>query len=348
MTAKIPVYIKYFFILASIVLTLYIIIIGQFIFKPLIAALVIAILLKPIASWLEKLTHSRIASVTITVFFLLILVGLLLLFIFSQAQNIIDDSKTLAQGFSVLLDNSQSWLKKVFGISLDDPISLLKKHAFEFVKNISGFLPGILITTADFFAELILFIIAVCFFLFYRHFLVRFLFKVTDASLHPKMEKILSAIQLILKKYIFGIFLVILTTSTLNTIGLLILGIKHAVFFGTAAGILTIIPYIGIIAGSLLPILFTLTTTASLWYPLGIILIFGLVQFLEGNFITPKLIGHQISLNPLASLIALLVAGKFFGILGIILALPCMAIIKVIADHVKPLKAYGYLIGNEE
>ena len=348
LTLQIPGYIKYFFILAAMVLTLYVAVVGQFLFKPLLAAMIVAILLKPLASRLEKWTHSRLLSVTIVVVLLLVLVGLLFLFIFSQVQNITEDTETLVQGFGVVLDKVQEWLQKIFGFSPDKQISMLKGYALDFVKKISSFLPGVLMATADFFAELLLFIIALCFFLYYRRFLVNFLFKLSKASTHAHLKLVLDSIQAVLKKYILGVSLVILITGTLNTAGLLILGINHAIFFGTVAGLLTIIPYIGIVVGSLLPVLFCIASNLPLWYPLAIILIFCFVQFLEGNFITPKIVGKQLSLNPLASLLALFIAGKFFGIMGIILSLPCLATIKVILDHVRSWKLYGYLLGNEE
>lgn len=345
---KIPNYIKYFFILASIALTLSITIFGQFLVKPLLAALIIAILLKPLAARLEKWVKSRAIALAIIVIGLSIIVGLLILFILAQVQNITNDTEKMAAGFGTILDDIQRWLQSIFGFSPEKQISLLKNNSLDFAKKITALLPKFLLATADFFAEFILFIIALCFFIYHRRFLVNFLFKLSGNSQHRQITTILNAIQKVTKKYIFGLFLVTITTGVLNIIGLLILGIDHAIFFGTVAGILTIIPYVGIIAGSLLPVLYAIGTTDSLWYPLGVIFIFSFVQFLEGNFITPRIVGNQVSLNSLASLLALFFAGNFFGILGVILALPCLAIIKVILDHTQSLKPCGYLIGNPE
>lgn len=126
----------------------------------------------------------------------------------------------------------------------------------------------------------------------------------------------------------------------------MLLDIQHAVFFGVLAAVLTIIPYIGIFIGSLLPILFALVTKDSLWYPLGVALVFWFVQFLEGNFITPNIIGGRVSINPFAAILALFFGGMIWGPLGMILSIPVLAIIKVIFDVVKPLQPYGFLLGN--
>ena len=126
----------------------------------------------------------------------------------------------------------------------------------------------------------------------------------------------------------------------------MLLGIQHAVFFGSLAAVLTIIPYIGILFGSLLPILFALVTKDSLWYPVGVALLFWGVQFLEGNFITPNIIGGKVSINPFAAIIALFLGGMIWGALGMILSLPVLAIVKVVCDIVPSLQPIGFLLDN--
>jgi predicted PurR-regulated permease PerM len=127
-------------------------------------------------------------------------------------------------------------------------------------------------------------------------------------------------------------------------VGLLILGIDHAIFFGILSGILTIIPYIGIFIGATLPALFALLTKDSVWYPIGVVAIFSFVQFLEGNFITPRITGSKVSINALAAIIALLIGGKILGIAGIILAIPIMGIIRVLLTHSVHLKSFVILL----
>src|SRR3546814_5216445 len=102
--------------------------------------------------------------------------------------------------------------------------------------------------------------------------------------------------------------------AVLNTGGLYLLGIQYAWFFGTLASLLLLIPYIGIAIGSLLPALFALATKDSAWYALGVIGWFQVVQFLEGNFITPNIVGGKVSINPLMAIISLLLGGLLFGL----------------------------------
>ena len=139
---------------------------------------------------------------------------------------------------------------------------------------------------------------------------------------------------------------VTMIVGTLNTISLFLLGIEGAIFFGFLAAILLVIPYIGILIGSLLPIVVALATKDSPMYAVGVAASFFAVQMLEGNFITPNIVGSKISINPLAAILGLLMGASLWGIAGMALCLPMIAIIKVIFDSVPDLQPYGFLVGE--
>jgi hypothetical protein len=142
------------------------------------------------------------------------------------------------------------------------------------------------------------------------------------------------------------LFLVIIIVGILNSIGLLILGVPHAIFFGFLAGFLILIPYIGILIGSLFPALLSIVTMDSPWYAVGVIGVMSFVQFLEGNFITPNIVGSKVSVNPMAAIVALFLGGQLWGLSGLILALPVTAILKVILDTIPSLEPFGFLLGE--
>jgi predicted PurR-regulated permease PerM len=134
--------------------------------------------------------------------------------------------------------------------------------------------------------------------------------------------------------------------AVLNTVGLLLLGIEYAFFFGALAAFLNIIPYLGIIIGSILPIMMALLTKDSIWYAVGVAGAFTAVQFLEGNFITPNIVGSKVSVNPLAAIVALIFGGMLWGPSGMILSIPFTAIVKVILDNIESLEPFGFLLGE--
>jgi predicted PurR-regulated permease PerM len=344
--SNVPGYIKYFVILSSLVLTGYVLVLARPLFIPLLAALIVALLLKPFSTAIEKLKLPRAISTILSVLLLLIFVAALSTFFSVQIAGITSDTDTLMSGFNTLFDKAQAWTTDNFGIAPNDQIVYLKSSFSTVLENSSAFFKNTLFATAGFLSTFVLFILALFFFLYYRAFLVSFLYLLTQKNHHHRVTMILSKIERVVRKYILGLLLVITIMATLNITGLLILGVKHAVFFGAFAAILTIIPYVGIIVGSLLPIVFTLTTMDSLWYPLGVLALFIGVQFFEGNFITPNIIGNQVSINPFAAILGLLIGGMMFGIAGVIFALPLLAISKVVCDEINALKPLGYLMGS--
>ena len=186
------------------------------------------------------------------------------------------------------------------------------------------------------------------FFLLYRDFFRSFFYKVFGHTRRTKVDAVFQRIYTVVKDYLAGLVLVICIVGTLNTVGLLILGVDYAVFFGFFGAVLILIPYFGIAIGSILPALFSLVTQDNPLVALGVIGVFLFVQVLEGNFITPYIVGSKVSINPLAAIIVLILWGQLWGVTGLILALPMTAIIKVIFDSVEPLKPYGFLLGEAE
>jgi predicted PurR-regulated permease PerM len=159
--------------------------------------------------------------------------------------------------------------------------------------------------------------------------------------------ELLKKVQKLSQNYFLGLMSVIGLIGIMNTIGLWAVGLDHAVFFGFFAAMLTVIPYIGIFLGALLPVTFALLTQDSIWITGGVVLVFSVVQILESNFITPKIIGSKVSINPFVAIVALLLGSEIWGAAGMILSIPSTAILKVIFDSMESTKAIGYFLGNE-
>lgn len=341
-----PFYFKYFIILASLVLTCYIFIIGQPILSPLVAAFIVALLLRPVSKLIEKAKINRGISSLLSILMVLVVLSALSYYFSSQVGSITSDLNSIGARFNELIDRGHNWMEGIFGVKPQEQSRYLKDSLNSFLRNSSTAFTSTLSATADFFTGFFLFLICLFFFLYYRRFLVAFLFKWFKPETYPILSVTLSKVEMVVRSYIVGLFTVIIIVAILNSVGLMLLGIQHAIFFGALAAVLTIIPYIGILVGSLLPILFALVTKDSLWYPLGVAVLFWGVQFLEGNFITPNIVGGKVSVNPFAAIVALFFGGMIWGALGMILSIPVLAIIKVICDTVPSLQPIGFLLDN--
>ncbi|MBL7952897.1 MAG: AI-2E family transporter [Flavobacteriales bacterium] len=149
------------------------------------------------------------------------------------------------------------------------------------------------------------------------------------------------------RKYMRGVLLVILILGALNSVGFLLLGLKYAVLLGFAIGLLNVIPYVGVLIGSLIPIVIALVTKDSAMYAVGALGVCLVTQFLENNFITPKIVGSSVSVNPLASIAALIGFGLLWGVVGMVLAIPITGMLKIVCDSIPSLKPYGYILGED-
>ncbi len=343
---SIPGYVKYFFILSSLVLTTYILILGRSLISPIVAALIVALLLHPLSSLLERVHIKRGISSLLSILVVLLALTGLSYFFSAQVGSISSDLTSIGGRFNELIDRGHAWMENTFGVEQQEQTRYLKDSLNSFLENSTSTVTRTLSATAGFFSGFFLFLISLFFLLYYRKFFVVFLFKWFSRDKYATVSHTVFKIEMVVRSYIVGLFTVILIVAVLNSVGLMLLGIEHAIFFGALAAVLTIIPYIGILVGSLLPILFALVTKDSLWYPVGVAALFWGVQFLEGNFITPNIVGGKVSINPFAAIIALFFGGMIWGALGMILAIPILAIIKVICDAIEPLRPIGFVLDN--
>ena len=342
---KFPRYVKYFFILSNLVLTGFLIVVASPIISPLVAAMIVAILLKPFIEKLEAWGIPKILCALFVVVLFLLLFLSLVTFFTAQLANITTDTSITSVSFEKLVNAFQNGILKWFNISLLDQIKLFNSSVKNFITQIISYFPSVVSGTAGYISMLFLFVFSLFFFLYYRRFFLSFAYKLFKEKNKENLQPTLTKIESAIKNYIVGLFIVILSIAILNSIGLLLMGIPHALFFAILAAMLTIIPYVGIVIGSLFPAILALITKNSLWYPVGVILQFSVIQFLEGNFITPVILGSKANINPYFAILGLFVGGMLLGVIGVILAIPILGIIKIIFDQIDSLEPFAYVLG---
>lgn len=328
-----------FKLMVIIGLSIYGIILTRDIVIPLAFAIFLAMVSLPIVNKLERKTNTTVA-VIIVVFGGMIVLGLLGWLLVNQIINLVNDLPNLQDRANKFMND----IKGIMWTELNIGQSERNQMVQDFLKSVSTYLGAFLVTTSNTLATFIQIPIYMFLLLIYRDKINLFF-----TSLLPNDNEEMAwkkDIENVTQGYIAGLMLVTLIVAVLNTTGLLILGIKHAIFFGILSGILTIIPYVGIFIGALLPTLMALITKDSVWYAVGVVAVFAVVQFLEGNFITPRITGSKVSINALAAIIALLLGGKILGIAGMILAVPAIGILKIALAFSRRLKPFVILLGD--
>ncbi|MGK7390852.1 MAG: AI-2E family transporter, partial [Candidatus Cyclobacteriaceae bacterium M2_1C_046] len=238
------------------------------------------------------------------------------------------------------------FFQDIFGIAPEQQIDFLQQGLGNVIDKSGEYLSTALGATTSMFTTLTILPFFVFFMMYYKDMYQTFIHKAWQDEDTRAIDSVINGIQTVTQNYIVGMISVIGILGVLNFIGLWIVGLEHALFFAAFAAILAVIPYIGIIIGSLPAILFALLFTESLFTPLAVVGVFAMVQFLEGNFITPNIVGSQVSINPFMALLALIIGGEVWGISGMILFVPFLGILRCILVEVEGLRPYGYLLGN--
>ncbi|MEX1002703.1 MAG: AI-2E family transporter [Crocinitomicaceae bacterium] len=315
---------------------------GSIIVMPIIFSAFLAMFCYPLVERMEDIGIPSWLSITFTVLGVsLLLLIIIILFsvegvqIAKELPNANMDSK-IKEAFDNPVQVMEDNTKGDTSLYLDEVRKLFGTLQEKFV----ALIPKILVRLKNVFVFLATCPIYVFFMLLSREQIKKSYFSFFNGKNKIIAKRALVQVQRVLSEYLKGMGIVIVVVTTLTSLGLYLLGIEHALFFGLLAGFLTIIPYLGVVISAILPTALALVTKDSLWYPLGVVGIFGLVQFLEGNIITPKIMSSQVGLNPLAVIVALILFGAIGGLLGVMITVPTLAVLKTVSYYVpgwKPL-----------
>ena len=313
---------------------------------PLLYAILLSLLLMPLVAKLEAWKWPRILAIATAI--ILVVAGLaLVIYLFgSQIVGLRNEIPLLQTKLVAYFDQVQQQLSQRFGfepISHDEIIASSLNTAR---KDASKYLGSTLSTTIGILSTLTLVPIYIFCFLYYRDHLRQFMFRFVEPDKRTTVLHTVDNIQSVVQGYMTGLFTVIVLVSIMNAVGLLLLGVKYAVFFAVFASVLAVVPYIGITVGSIIPALITFVETGSPGHGLAVVGVFMAVQAISDNILSPLITASKVSLNPLTAIIALILGGELWGTPGMILSVPISAVIKVVLDANKGTEAWGFLLGD--
>lgn len=337
--------ISYLQYLQMIIFTGLIFYFGKILFIPLFYGLFIAIVLYPVCKYFERKGLPKSIAVTLCLLIVTVLIATLVLLLFLEIRAFTQDLPQLQPQISAGILQLQQWLLDNLGISIATQAEWIESTLTN-MKNSGDFLHGTVQATLNTLFMAFMIPIYTALFLYSRETFVRFLKALVGEKNKFELQSVLHKTVHTYHNYIKGMILVYLIVGILNSIGLFALGVKHALLFGMLTAIMTIIPYIGIIASALLPISLTWITTGSIWIPLAIVAVFVFVQYLEANIIFPNVVGAQLNVNAWATLVSIIAGGIIWGVSGMILFIPFVAILKIIADDLEDWKPLRILLSR--
>ncbi|MCR9062404.1 MAG: AI-2E family transporter [Cytophagales bacterium] len=313
---------------------------------PIVIAILFAVAVEPLVRFLTKRNFNRGLASMLGVLSILVVFLSLSYIIFVQIGKLSSRQELITEKMSYY---NNKIIKRVSTNELGEKLVKVYQKEItteEYLSSIFNNASGSINASFDFLINLVLIPIYMFFFLMYPKFFLKSILKTLEAFDRTEFSEMIDSSQKALQSYFAGMAKVIGILAILNSAGLLVLGIEDAIFYGILASVLSVIPYIGIFIGSLLPAFIALITKDSAWYSVGVLAWMSLVQILEGNFITPKVIGKQININPFMVLLFLLIAGKIWGVPGLIVAIPMAAVFKEICGYVPGLKPLCMLMGT--
>jgi len=333
--------------LLLIALLIAFLILAQNILIPFTLAVFFTFLLLPVSRKLEHWHFPKTIAILISIVFALAMFVALLYFFFSQVVSFVNDWPVLQKALTAKLEAVQQFIEETFNVSNMEQKIWITSKIKENASTGGVLIMGIFSATTSFLASFALIPIYIFFLSLYQDKFKEFVRLIAKEDNNEHAMVVVKKVSQVSQKYLMGIFLDVVILSVLNSTGFLILGLPHAILFGVLASMLNIIPYIGVLIGSTLPILMAFLTKDTLSYPLAVAGICFFVQFLDNNFITPYVVGSSVSINPLTATLVLVGSALIWGIPGMVLCMPLTGMAKVVCDHVDTLKPYGYLLGEE-
>ena len=313
---------------------------------PLLYAVLLSLLLMPLVTRLEKWHWPRMLAIGAAILLVVLSLALVIYLFGSQIISLRNEIPLIQTKLVAYFDVTQQRLSQKFGFEPLSHNDIITSSLDTARQDASKYLGSTLSTTVGILSTMTLVPIYIFCFLYYRDHLRQFMFRFVEADKRTTVLTTVDNIQNVVQGYMTGLFTVIVVVSVLNAIGLLVLGVKYAIFFAVFASVLAVVPYIGITVGSILPALITFVETGSPGRGLAVIAVFMTVQFISDNILAPLITASKVSLNPLTAIIALILGGELWGTPGMILSVPLSAVIKVVLDANKDTEAWGFLLGD--
>ncbi|PWS28716.1 AI-2E family transporter [Pedobacter yonginense] len=341
MIKKYPFYIKAPVILLGLVISVFMLSVLRDILVPLAFAALIAILLNPLSNRLER-KLPKIVSIILSMLIAILVVMGLMYFLSSQIAHFFDNVEAMKQKFSELLQIIQQWLEKTFGISSKKQVQMLNDAANGSKAMIGQTLNGVLgILSVIFLIPVYTFLI-----MLYKTLILNFLYEVFSEENQKKVGEILSETKAAIQSYIVGLLIETSIVAVLNSAALLILGVQNAILIGVIGAILNLLPYIGGIIAIALPVLMATLTEDGFTTQLLIIGAYALIQFVDNNILVPRIVSSKVQINALISIVIVLLGAALWGVPGMFLSIPFIAVLKIIFDRIDGLKPWGKLLGD--
>jgi predicted PurR-regulated permease PerM len=345
---SLPFYHKLASVLVSLVIIGYLVIQGKEILSPLIFSAIFSILLLPLASFLEgKLGFRRSLAAFVSVFLLLAIISGIIYLVALQMSDLANDWPQFKVQLNNSLLNLKHWIAVKFHINGSKQLNFIRSATSTALASGTAVLGETIVSLSSILFFFVFTFIYTLFFLTYRSLIMDFLVSVFLEKNARVVHDIIEKVQQILRKYIIGLFIEMCIVSIVICVTFWALGIKYAILLGLITGLFNIIPYIGIFTATIISVLITFATAAAGGKILIVIITLIIMHLTDSNIILPLIVGSKVKINPLITVLGIVLGEIFWGVSGMFLSIPVIAVLKIIFDRVDSLKSWGILLGEQ-
>lgn len=339
---------KIFFAIGSIFGFVAFLVLAKGVLIPLAFALLNAFILFPVCRKIETWGTNRIIAAFLSMFSVFLIIGGGIFLFSSQIIDLTKDFTEFKDEIIKVFADVTAYINQNSGFAVQMETGELFNRLKSWLSDSGGTLVSQTFSgTSSFLVGLLSTIVFTFLILIYRSGLVRAVVHFYPKENRERATRMFKSVQKVGQQYLFGMVLIVVILGFVNSIGLWIIGIDNPFLFGFLAAILAIIPYVGTLLGAAIPVLYAFISFDSIWVPITIAIFFWAVQFIESNFLTPKLVGGNLKLNALTSILSIIIGASIWGIAGMILFLPFSAMLKEICEEYIELKPIALLIGDQ-
>ena len=315
---------------------------------PLTFAGLLSMLLLPITKWLEKRKVNKALSTLAAILVLVVIFAGLVALVGWQASDMAENANKIEQQLSSKYKQAQELISQKLGIPPDKQKQMMKEQQSAAPGKLASAVTGIVSGVGGVLANTLLVFVYIFLFIYFRGHIKRFIMRLVRNQDEDKTEDIIRKTQKITQKYLAGYGAMIVGLWIMYGIGFSIAGVKNPIFFAILCGVLEIVPFVGNLVGNGITIIVALVQGGGTSVVVGILISYAVVQFIQSYLLEPLVVGHEVNINPMFTIVGLIAAETVWGIAGMVLAIPLMGVSKIIFDHVEPLKPYGEFMGEEK
>jgi predicted PurR-regulated permease PerM len=344
---KLPFPVRFASVLLCVVLIGGLMMKAQDILIPLVFATLGAFLLLPMVSWLERRKVPKSLAILLCVLLLIGVMGSFVYFLSMQLVSFSEMFPVIEKQLQQNMAQLQGWIAQKYHINGTQQMGYLNKASGSILNTLSGFVQMLLVLFSGAAFSVVFVFIYIYFILYYRRTLALFIMRAFAEEHHTKVGEIISESRGVIYSYIFGLLIEMTVVATVNCIALSLFHVQYFMLIGLVAAVLNVIPYIGFFVS--IGIAFIITVSNStVGHAIEAAVIMWVIHLVDANILMPRIVGARVKMNALITIVAVLVGNLVWGVAGMFLFIPLVAIAKIIFERIDGLKAWAILIGDSE